>query len=284
MPKPFDATLKDLVATYPRDWLAQLGLPASLPVEVIDADLSTVTTQADKALRIHDTIPWLLHLELQSSRDPSLTGRVLKYNVLLLDRHSLPIHSVVVLLRRAADDPSLTGELQVQPPHRRSSLTFRYELVRLWQRPVEAILTGGVGTLPLAPLCDVSRRALPGVIQRMEERITREASSAEAATLWTSTYILMGLRYPPAVAAQLLQGVRAMKESSTYQAILDEGRAEGRAEEARRVLLLLGDKQFGSPDPGTRAALDAITDVNRLERLLQRLSEVSNWGELLLST
>jgi predicted transposase YdaD len=280
MPKPFDATLKDLVETYPRDWLAQLGLPASLPVEVIDADLSTVTAQADKVLRIHEATPWLLHLELQSSRDPSLAGRTLKYNVLLLDRHALPVHSIVVLLRRAADDPSLTGVLRTQPPHGRSSLVFEYELVRLWQRPVETILAGGVGTLPLAPLCNVSRRALPGVIRRMEERIRGETSSAEAATLWTSTFLLMGLRYPPAVAAQLLQGVRAMKESSTYQAILDEGRAE----EARKVLLLLGNDKLGPPDTETRAALEAITDVNRLERLLQRLLQVSGWRELLGST
>jgi hypothetical protein len=168
----------------------------------------------------------------------------------------------------------------MQPPHGRSSLVFEYELVRLWQRPVETILAGGVGTLPLAPLCNVSRRALPGVIRRMEERIRGETSSAEAATLWTSTFLLMGLRYPPAVAAQLLQVVRAMKESSTYQAILDEGWAE----EARKVLLLLGNDKLGPPDMETRAALEAITDINRLERLLQRLLQVSGWRELLGST
>jgi predicted transposase YdaD len=280
MPKPFDATLKDLVETYPRDWLAQLGLDASLPVEVIDADLSTVTAQADRVLRVHDTDPWLLHLELQSGRDPFLAGRVLKYNVLLLDRHSLPVHSAVVLLRREADDPSLTGVLQMQPPHGRSSLVFRYEVVRLWERPVGAILAGGLGTLPLAPLCDVSPRALPAVIRRMEERLSREIPPAQAATLWTSTYILMGLRYPPALAVQLLEGVRAMKESTTYKAILDEGRAE----EARKVLLLLGNEKLGPPDASTREALEAITDLDRLERMLRRLLKVSGWGELLGSS
>lgn len=82
MAKPFDATLKELVETYPRDWLAQLGLPANQPVQVIDSDLSTVTTQADKLLRLLDPTPSLLHLELQASRDPRLARRILKYNVL----------------------------------------------------------------------------------------------------------------------------------------------------------------------------------------------------------
>jgi predicted transposase YdaD len=124
----------------------------------------------------------------------------------------------------------------------------------------------------------------------MEDRLAHETAPAEAATLWVSTYLLMGLRYPPAVAAQLLQGVRAMKESSTYQAILDEGRAEGRAEgetigrieEALKVLLLLGGKQFGPPNASTRATIEAA-DLERLERLTERLLDVSSWDELLAS-
>jgi predicted transposase YdaD len=280
MPKPFDATLKELIEAYPRDWLAQLGLSSLAPVDVIDADLSTVTTQADKVLRVHDVVPWLFHLELQASRDPHLSGRLHRYNVLLHYRHGLPVHTVLVLLRREADDPSLTGMVRVQPPHGRSSLEFRYEVVRLWQRPVETILEGGVGTLPLAPLCKVARAALPGVIRRMDERLTRETTLAEAATLWTSTYLLMGLRFPPKVAAQLLRGVRAMKESSTYQAILDEGRAE----EARKVLLLVGSKHFGPPDAQTRAAIEAITHLDRLERLTERAFDVGSWEELMESS
>jgi hypothetical protein len=77
--------------------MAQLGLPATSPIDVIDADLSTVTTEADKVLRVHDAVAWLLHLELQASRDRYLGHRVLKYNTLLYERHRLPIHSVVVL-------------------------------------------------------------------------------------------------------------------------------------------------------------------------------------------
>ena len=35
MPKPFDATLKDLIEAFPRDWLAGLGVPITEPVEVL---------------------------------------------------------------------------------------------------------------------------------------------------------------------------------------------------------------------------------------------------------
>src|SRR5437588_6282854 len=50
-----------------------------------------------------------------------------------------------------------------------------------------------------------------------------------------------------------------MKESSTYQAALEEGRSEGRSEgriaEARRLLLFVGTARFGPPDEPTRAAI-----------------------------
>lgn len=286
MPLPFDAAVKGLLEAYPLDWLAQLDMPCTPPVRVIDADLSTVTTQADKVFHIEGPPSWLAHLELQSSRDPQLARRVFKYNALLYERHGPPVHSVVVLLRREADHPDLTGTVRYEPPHGRGSLDFRYQVMRLWQRPVEAVLAGGLGTLPLAPLSDVAPEALPEVVRRIDQRLDREAVPAAAEDLWTATYVLMGLRYPSELATQLLQGVRSMRESSTYQAILaegrNEGRNEGRAEEARKLLLLQGAKRFGAPaDAPTRAALEAITDLSRLEELGARLLDVSSWQELL---
>ena len=191
----------------------------------------------------------------------------------------------MVLPRPEADDPDLTGTVAYQSPHGRGGLEFRYQLVRVWRRPVETFLTGGLGTIGLAPLSDVSQDALPGVIQAMEQRLTRETAPADAAKLWAATYILMGLRYQSEFAAQLLKGVRAMKESTTYQAILAEGRAEGRAEgqaaEAGKILLRQGSKRFGPPDARTRAATEGVTDINRLEQLTERLLDVSSWDELL---
>jgi predicted transposase YdaD len=279
MAKPFDATLKELVETYPHDWLAQLGLPSDQPVEVIDADLSTITTQADKLLRLQEPTPSLLHLELQASRDPRLARRILKYNVLAHDRHDLPVQSIVVLLRPEADAPGLTGAVSYKPPHG-GSLEFEFDIVRLWQRPVQNLLSGGLGTLPLAPLGDVVPSGLPAVIRRLDERFAHEAPPAEVAILWTSTYILMGLRYAPSLITHLLRGVNTMRESATYQLILDEGRAE----EARKLLLRLGTRRFGTPDHRTQTALEETISTDRLEQLADRLLDVSGWDELLAST
>src|SRR5262249_21396032 len=147
---------------YPQDWMAHLGLPRAVPVEVIDADLSAVTAGADKVLRVLDPTPWLLHLEFQASRDDGLIHRTLKYNVLLEDRHGLPVESIILLLRREADDARLTGLFQRRSPRGRGRLEFEYEVLRVWQQPVDPLLAGGLGTLPLAPLAQVRRAALPG--------------------------------------------------------------------------------------------------------------------------
>ncbi|HEY3281598.1 MAG TPA: hypothetical protein VGN26_04940 [Armatimonadota bacterium] len=281
MAQPFDAALKEFVQSYPRDWLAQLGLPPDLPVSVTDADLSTVSAQADKVLRIGGAEPWMLHVELQAGRDPFLDRRLLKYNVLLHERHGLPVHSAVVLLRPAADAPCLTGKLHVEVPTTGSFIGFGYQVVRIWRLPAETLLRGGLGTLPLAPVARCRQEELPSIIRRMESRLSAEATSEEAASLWATTYVLMGLRLTGEAAAQLLRGITTMRESATYQSILDEGVGQGSAGEARKLLILLGTKRFGQPDARIRSSVEAIGSTETLERLAERLLDVSSWDALL---
>ena len=253
MPKPFDSATKELLEKHPRAWLELLLGRELGEVRVVDADLSTITTEADKILWIEEPAPWIVHVEFQSSYDSELPLRVQRYNILAHYRHGLPVQSVVVLLRREADGPQITGLLQHRLPDGLLYHEFRYNVVKVWERPVEEILAGDLATLPLAPIARVSAGELPRIIQLMDERIEREASPAERPDLWAATFLLMGLIYPDGLASTLLQGKSFMRESSTYQAILREGKAEGKAEEARRMLLRIGRKHLGPPDPKIEA-------------------------------
>jgi predicted transposase YdaD len=81
--KPFDATTKTLLEARPANQAAFLGVPAD-EVALINADLSTVTTSADKVLRVRSAQgDRILHLEFQSSTDADLPGRLNCYNGLL---------------------------------------------------------------------------------------------------------------------------------------------------------------------------------------------------------
>ena len=72
-----------------------------------------------------------------------------------------------------------------------------------------------------------------------------------------------------------------MKESDTYQAILEEGRAEGELREVKKLLLHVRKKRFGRPGARVIAAIEAIGDLGRLEQLSERLLVVASWRELL---
>jgi hypothetical protein len=78
-----------------------------------------------------------------------------------------------------------------------------------------------------------------------------------------------------------MQGVVSMEESTTYQAILARGVASGSLAEAKKLLLLMGETRFGPPNAQAKTALDAISDLTRLETLGVRLLNVESWDELL---
>jgi predicted transposase YdaD len=285
VPKQFDIALKHLLDAYPADWLKLVGVQPAEAVEAIDADVSTISAQADKVLLLRAPRPSLVSLDVQASYDPTLGRRALKYNVLLESRHDLPVQSVVILLRPEADGKEMRGQLDRHLPDGRRYLEFRFDVVRVWQLPLQAFLEGGLGLLPLAPLANVAQSALPSVIDQMRERLTHEADQAHAATLWTAAYVLMGLKYERGLAGKLLQGVLGMKESVTYQAIVEEGEAKGEArgkvQGECRLLLRLGTKKFGEPSAAVRKAIEGITEIDQLEQLSDRLLEAATWDELM---
>ena len=167
-------------------------------------------------------------------------------------------------------------------------------MVRLWKENPEAYLTAAVNLVPLAPLTDVDEKALPELVRRMAERINAEPGP-RAEMLWTATYLLMGLSYSEEVVSQLLEGIAKMRESTTYQAILregrnegliegrNEGRNEGRISGEQRLLVHLGTKRFGEPDHTVLASIEAIRDVQQLEMLSERIldPDVHDWNSLL---
>ena len=133
MSKPYDSGVRVLIEQYLPDWLALAPRKAQGPVRVIDSDLSTITAEADKVVYVEDATPWILHLEPQANWDGSLEKRLSWYNELLSYKHDCPVHTAVVLLRRQADTPRLTGEwirqFSGEPPYH----VFRYQVIRVWQ-------------------------------------------------------------------------------------------------------------------------------------------------------
>jgi len=83
-----------------------------------------------------------------------------------------------------------------------------------------------------------------------------------------------------------------MEDSATYQAIIRKGqeqglrigREEGRIVEAIQAILRVGQRRLRtSPPLEVVNYLETITELNRLEALLEQAVEMHNWTELLTS-
>jgi hypothetical protein len=276
MSLPFDATFKELLGRSPADWLALAGLEGT-GAELIDADVSTVTAAADKVLRVPQPSPWIAHVEAQSGPDAAKPRLMRLYNAALEVRHELPVASVLVLLAPRANLSAYTGEYRSAVPGQEPHVVFRYRVVRVWELPFDPLLTGGLGTLPLAPISAVREGDLPGLVERMDRRLLAEQEEVRR-RLWTASFVLMGLRYEEAFIFRLTERlVSTMEESVTYQWIVRQGALR----EARKTLLMLGTHRFGPPPEDVSTAVESIADVNRLEQLNLRLLDVGSWAELL---
>ncbi|AMV23471.1 hypothetical protein VT84_03615 [Gemmata sp. SH-PL17] len=278
MPKPFDATLKELISSYPEDWLTQLGVPVTDPPEVLSADLSTVTASADTLLKVGDLV---VHIDVESGPDDFLARRMLLYNVLAHHHTGLPVRSIVVLLRSKAVGSGPISGVEYAPAPGSSELRFRFETVRAWELPAEDLLKAGVGFLPLAvlgkpPPGKSREQALRGVVEQIAARAEREAKS-DAGMLLTASYILCAMHIAPEFARGIFNKVIAMQESGTYQLILEEGAVK----HMRELILRQGSTKLGAPTEKQKNKLATIEDLDRLDRIVMKVLSAKDWDALL---
>jgi hypothetical protein len=288
MAKRHDAVLKQLIDAWSPQWTSllceQAGLSPHLRAEPLDADLSIASNQADKLFRLEGGHAGLLHLELESSwAGGQALEDLLLYNVLAHHRYGGPVYSVLMLLRRQAWSPEITGIHRRNRADGRPIHEFHYTPVRVWDLSCERLLQGPLGTLPLALLTDEAQADVRQTIARIDQRLQQESlAPALGDNLWITCSLLLGMRIEREQALRLFQGARTMRDSSVYQGILEEGRGEGELAALRRTVRRQGTLRFGSPRPEEEMVLLAIADIARLERMTDRVvTDATDWTDLL---
>src|SRR4029077_20304212 len=122
------------------------------------------------------TAPLLLAVAYQSGHDTlAKLPDLLLYNSALYKRHGLLARSLLVLLHRGADSRNLTGLYERGFPGEPFDAALRYRILRVWEVPAAAWLSGGLGLVPLAPLGSVQKADLAAVVAQMKQRFDREA-------------------------------------------------------------------------------------------------------------
>jgi predicted transposase YdaD len=288
MSKPYDSVFKDPLERDPAGWVSLALGPLPGEARIIDSDISTVSGAADKVVFLTGLEPLVVHFEAFASWDPSILARGMHYNSAHHRRHLVPVHSVFVVMRPEANHASLTGEYRVTVRQSGQTHVFQYQVLRAWTLDLDAVLCGPLATLPLAPITDAAADRLPEVLRQIELRLEAEAAPETRKDLWVDIFVLLGLRYPREGVAQLFRGIPAMRESDTYQMILEEGmerglergREEGQLEATRRLLLLVGRRRLGEPDSATLRSIEAEQSVSRLEEWLNASLQAESWADL----
>jgi len=280
---PYDAALKDILGHSVLDLTPPLHLP-KLPARTLNVDLATVSAATDVAFGFGEPLQEIVDINVQSGPDPKLDARLQLYNVAYHYRYSVPVRTILMLLRPAADHPRLTGKLAYHAGQTR--VEFTYEIVRLWKQPLALYLNGGLGLLPLAPLCQLPKgvpvkQALQRVVHQIDQRLVTEAPHALATKLMTATFVLAGLRVRGPRLDDIFRGVKVMHDSSAFTLYEEKGRQKGREEGMQKMLLRQGSHRFGTPDEATVAAVQAVHDVDRLERMTDAILTVRSWHKLL---
>ena len=95
----FDATLKDMGRDSPHGFLAAFDRPPTVPVKLLNVDLSTVTTAADLILGLGEPLQEIIQLDFQSSAAAWKHADLMVYHALLFAHYHVPVHTVLILLR-----------------------------------------------------------------------------------------------------------------------------------------------------------------------------------------
>src|SRR5262249_41322037 len=150
----------------------------------------------DLVFGLGEPLQEVIHIDCQASAKADLAADLHAYNSLLYRRLQVPIHSIVLLLRPEARHRELTGTLAYAARLGRGGTTFAYEVIPLWERPVEHFLNGPLGIAPLAVLAQLPadvplEQGLAGIVQRLCERLRQEAPPEKSAKLLANRQLIV---------------------------------------------------------------------------------------------
>jgi predicted transposase/invertase (TIGR01784 family) len=218
----FDSTCRRLAEQFPEDfatWLMGRPIeftvldPTELSLEPIRAD-SLILLQGDEEI---------LHIEFQTDPTADMPMRLADYRLRLYRKFpNRIIHQVVIYLRYTTSDRVHQEYFEI------AGMYAEFRVIRIWEVPLEELLQYR-GLLPFAALgkSDDPEKALRQSVRQMK-LISDESEQHETIG---AAYVLSGLILGVGIISRIIRR-DVMRESVTYQAILEEGREEAR-EEAR---------------------------------------------------
>lgn len=268
-----------------RGWLDTRGVPYPGDPDRVSDTVAQVTNTACGG------VPWIVAVEFQTKPDPEMFGRLLGYlSGLWLARKPDPERGSRFQLGAAV--VNLTGSGSASRDMSWPAAGLRTQLLvaeRNLATESAADLLAGVESgrwsralLPWIPLMSGGDNA--DLIDRWKALAETEPDSRRKGELGGLALVFAEKTTGHDIWKRKLEGWN-VEESTIVKDWIARGEARGKEmgimEEARAMILRLGTKKFGPPAQEVRNAVQEITDRERLERIIDRILDATNWDDLL---
>lgn len=280
-----DNVSKFLIEQYSTDFATWL-LGESITLTTINpTELNVEPIRADSVMLLQSR-GIILHTEFQTIGDETMPFRMADYYLRLQRKFpETDIQQVVIYLKRTSSD--LVRQTRYVTP----VMNHQFRVIRLWEQPVEIFLSRQ-GLLPLAILSQEADKAT--VLAQVVGELEQITNLTERRNLSAATSILAGLELEEQTIRQLMRSP-AMRESTMYQAILREGRAEGleqglergleqgliqgRTDGERAIVIKVLTRKLGNISPEVIAKVNVL-GLEQLEVLAEALLDFTSVGDL----
>jgi predicted transposase/invertase (TIGR01784 family) len=284
----YDNVCKFLAENFSADlasWL--LGQPIAF-TQLSPTELNVEPIRADSLILL-DSPNLLLHLEFQTNPDAGIPARMANYRLRIHARFPhKAVRQIVIYLKPTR------SRLVYETSFEISGLRHEFEVIRLWEQPVEAFLQSP-GLLPFAILANTSERV--EVLRQVADRAEAIAETSVRADVMAASAVLAGLVLEKDSIRQILRS-DAMRESVIYQDILQEGERKGLQEGERRglqegerrglqrglltTILRLMVRKFGQVDGLRRDRIEKLSvellgDLTEAILDFERLEDFDTW-------
>jgi predicted transposase YdaD len=275
MPGQWDDSLKIFISENPQDFASWLLGEGQVKVKLL-TEFKTRTIEADALLEVTlNGEDMLLHIEFQSTNDPTIGERLLGYNFEAKREHKLPVHSCVIYLKNDGTVPE--SPLRWNLPNGREVLQFHYESVELGKLATETLRrTGLKGLLPLLILTK------DGATREVVEEVISGLQVAEKKELLPITQLLASLVFTSELDREWIiwrfdKMSDILRETWAYQEIMKEGELRARHQDVLDVI----QARFPEILPSAKKQMEGIEDSEVLRHLNVKMSTAQTAEEAL---
>ena len=277
MHNPFDRFLKLLAESDPRallDLVGELPLDAPAEVEALEREVGAPPLFVDHLYTVKTLDRcWLSHFEFLTWWKADVLERGARQLMAAYLTQRLPIRSTVVLLKKEQAPAVVPVQIEIDAWSLR--IRYQFHVAKLWEcDAAKALSTGRPSLLPFVPL-------MRGTEQQAVEALNRIVRGGDE-QLAIQFQVLGGLRYDKGLVRSWMETANMplskeiLMESSVIQWLVEEGREEGRAGGAARMVRRLLERRF--PGLDIPPHLDSLT-VQKLEDLMDRVLAAKDASE-----